>query len=149
MSQPIVLSQRIKLPYRYTSGPMHRAGLYGLAEGRLVGSKCQSCGFVTAPARPFCPSCSAAMTETVELEATGRLRSWTVRKRDGVVEATGRIEIGGADNAMLHRLVGDHEWESGMTVAAVWAADGETEITAIEGFEPIEPQFRSRTNGGS
>lgn len=139
MIDPIVLSQRIMLPYRYTAGPMHRAGLYGLAEGKLVGSRCGPCGFVTVPARPFCPSCSATMTETVELEATGRVRSWTVWERDGVVEATGRIEIEGADNAMLHRLVGDHAWESGMTVTAVWADERDTEITAIEGFEPIEP----------
>jgi len=136
MSDPIILSQRIKLPYRYTAGPLHRAVLYGLAEGRLVGSSCGSCGFVAAPARPFCPSCSGEMNDTVDLEPTGTLHSWTVREHDGQRDVFGRIQIEGADNAMLHKLSGKHEWTTGMRLVAVWADEPKTEITAIDGFEP-------------
>ena len=135
MNDPIILSQKIALPYRYTAGPMHRAGLHGLATGRLVGSRCASCPFVTVPARPFCPSCSATMAEEVELPATGTLRSWTSGR--GAAGAVGRIQIDGADNLMLHRLVAGDEWTAGMRVEAVWADDPEPEITALAGFRPV------------
>ena len=136
MSEPMILSQRIKLPYRYTAGPLHRAGLFGLAEKRLISSTCANCGFVTAPARPFCPDCSGAMAESGALEPVGTLRSWTTRGSGADTETVGRIVIDGADNAMYHRLDGEHDWSTGDRVAAVWSDDPTTEITAIVAFGP-------------
>ncbi len=49
-----------------------------LAEGRLMGTKCRSCGRLHLPPRPICPACSADETDWVELAGRGRLVAYTV-----------------------------------------------------------------------
>jgi len=49
-----------------------------LGEGKLMGSKCRSCGRLLIPPRPVCPSCYGTDMEWVELKGEGTVESFTV-----------------------------------------------------------------------
>jgi uncharacterized protein len=51
--------------------------LAALAENRLLGVKCQSCGFVTAPPRLACRRCGGYESVVVELSGRGRIATFT------------------------------------------------------------------------
>jgi len=72
MTEQMIFHQRIRLPYRYTAGVAQRAALEGFATRVLRGSRCDTCQIVLAPARPFCPRCSAAT-------GTSPHRAWSGR----------------------------------------------------------------------
>lgn len=134
--EPMVFSQRIRLPYRYTAGTAQRAALEGFAGGVVRGSRCAHCDIVLAPARPFCPRCSLATGETVDLADTGTLEGWTTRTRDGEAVTFGMIRLDGADTALLHRVdVPEFDLAVGARVRARWNGTREGEITDIEAFE--------------
>lgn len=162
-NEELVFHQRIRLPYRYTAGQAQRAFLRGLAERRLVGSRCERCAVTLAPARPFCPRCSSRTGELVELAETGVLEGFTRRGTAeqpiaGVpggaappeIQATGddsaRVErvfgmvrLDGADTAMLHLVDAPAEsLQVGTRVRARWSEEPGAEITAIEAFVPDE-----------
>lgn len=50
----------------------------GLAGGRLVLPRCESCGRVWFPPSPRCPRCASAERGEVEVPGTGRVYSWVV-----------------------------------------------------------------------
>ncbi len=50
----------------------------GLAEGKLIGSKCQQCGAVHLPQRAICPKCFGDQMETVEFSGKGNLAAFTI-----------------------------------------------------------------------
>lgn len=132
----MTFSQRIRLPYRYTAGTAQRAALRGFADATLRGSRCDNCDIVLAPARPFCPRCSGATGETVDLSDTGVLEGWTTRVRDGRSETFGMIRLDGADTAMLHRVEAGEELAHGLRLRARWSETRQGEITDLEAFEP-------------
>ena len=137
MSEPTILHQKINLPYRYTAGEFHKAFLHGLADRRVVGSRCPACPMVAVPARPFCPECSAHSGETMDMRPQGTLVSWSTATIQGVTRTFGLIRISGADTVMLHIV--DAEPSSlrvGMELAPRWSPEPEPEITAIEAFVP-------------
>ncbi len=135
MTEQMIFSQRIKLPYRYTAGTAQRAALEGFGTGVVRGSRCEHCEIVLAPARPFCPRCSNATGETVELGPAGVLEGWTVRTRDGVATTFGLVRLDGADTAMMHRVeVEPSVLAYGLRVKARWAAEKHGEITDLEAF---------------
>lgn len=47
-------------------------------EVRLMGSKCQHCGKVSFPVKPFCPSCYEETQENVPLSRTGTLHTFAL-----------------------------------------------------------------------
>jgi len=49
-----------------------------LGEGKLMGSRCRSCGRLLVPPRPVCPSCYGTDMEWVELKGEGTVESFTV-----------------------------------------------------------------------
>jgi uncharacterized OB-fold protein len=136
MAEPLILHQRIKLPYRYTAGPIHEAVLRGFTDRTMLGGRCDTCGYVSAPAQPFCPACSAGVADLVDIEDVGTLLSWTSGVGDDQ-RGFALVRLDGADGAMLHRLVSDHPPTTGMRVRIDWAADPSPEITAITGFVPL------------
>lgn len=137
MSEPRVLHQKINLPYRYTAGEFQKAFLYGLADGRIVGSRCGSCETLAVPARPFCPVCSGHSADVVDMPLAAELVSWTTVTRDGRARTFGLVRMTGADTVMLHVLdVGDRTLEEGMRLVPRWAADPTPDIMAIEAFIP-------------
>ena len=137
MTEPAVLHQKIKLPYRYTAGEFHKAFLYGLTEHRIVGSRCASCSTVAVPARPFCPNCSAHSAEAIDMPVTAELESWTTSVSDGVSRSFGLLRVSGADTLMLHLIdAAPDTLVAGMKLVPRWAADPEPDITAIAAFVP-------------
>ena len=137
MTEQMIFSQRIKLPYRYTAGSAQRAALEGLAAGVLRGSRCDQCDIVLAPARPFCPRCSEATGATVDLADTGSLEAWTTRSLNGAELTFGMIKLDGADTPMLHRVdAPPGQLAAGLRVKARWTAERHGEITDVEAFEP-------------
>ncbi|MFO8011301.1 MAG: Zn-ribbon domain-containing OB-fold protein [Dehalococcoidia bacterium] len=48
-----------------------------LREGRVMGSKCCSCGSISIPPRPFCNECFSDELVWSELEGRGKLESFT------------------------------------------------------------------------
>jgi uncharacterized protein len=135
MTEQMIFSQRIKLPYRYTAGTAQRAALEGFGAGVLRGSRCDTCDIVLAPARPFCPRCSQATGATVELGQAGVVEGWTTRTREGVSTTFGLIKLDGADTVMMHRLeVDPATLANGLRVQARWSQDKQGEITDLEVF---------------
>ena len=75
-------------------------------EGRLVGSKCTSCGTVLLPPQPFCFNCQGQDFEWVELPGTGTIYTFTVVRHplaphlsEVVPFAAGVIELDGTQGA--------------------------------------------------
>lgn len=135
--EPMVFSQRIRLPYRYTAGPAQRAALTGLRDGVLRGSRCDDCDIVLAPARPYCPRCHAATGAVVDLADRGALQGWTTRHRGETSTTFGTIRLDGADTAILHRVEAEPDQLAvGLRLRARWAADRQGEITDVEAFVP-------------
>ena len=125
----MIYHQAIKLPYRYTAGDMQRSFLKGLQARTILGARCGTCEQTVAPARPFCPRCSAKLSDTVEVGPGGTVTTWTT---DGSGRTFARIRLDGADTDMLHRV--DGVVETGARVTPRWASEREAEITAIETF---------------
>ncbi len=137
MSEPTILHQKINLPYRYTAGKFHKAFLYGLADRRIVGSRCQACLTVAVPARPFCPECSAHSGETIDMKPQGTLETWSTVTIRGVTRTYGLIRISGADTVMLHIVDAKPSGlRVGMDLAPRWSPEPVPEITAIQAFRP-------------
>jgi uncharacterized OB-fold protein len=136
VTEPLILHQRIKLPYRYTAGPVHEAVLNGFVDRTVLGGECDGCGYVAAPARPFCPSCSDGVSNLVAVAEEGTLLSWTEGAGDAP-ERFALVRLDGASGAMFHRLLSDDPPAPGMRVRIEWASDPTPEITAIEGFVPL------------
>jgi uncharacterized OB-fold protein len=134
--ESMVFSQRIRLPYRYTAGAAQRAALEGVAKGVMRGSRCEQCDIVLAPARPFCPRCSQATGDTVDVAHTGAVEGWTTRVRGADTVTFGMVRLDGTDTAMLHRLdLPEAELAVGVRVRARWSGAAEGEITDIDAFE--------------
>jgi uncharacterized OB-fold protein len=55
-----------------------RAFWHGLAEGRLLGSRCCSCHKVASHHRGFCPACWSADVEDVELSGRATLYTYSI-----------------------------------------------------------------------
>ncbi|MFO8102341.1 MAG: Zn-ribbon domain-containing OB-fold protein [Dehalococcoidia bacterium] len=48
-----------------------------LQEGKLMGSRCHSCGTISVPPRPMCNECFGNEMEWTELKGKGRLEAFT------------------------------------------------------------------------
>lgn len=132
--EPVVYHQQINMPYRYTAGRAQAAFLRGLQQQQILGSR--SAGGVLVPARPFAPDGSAT-GELVEVAQAGEVRGWTVHRHEGTDRTFGLVRLDGADTDVLHLLdVAADDLRIGLRVRARWAPDPQTEITAIEAFEP-------------
>lgn len=125
----LVFDQKIDLPYVYTAGPVQRAALIGLKEGRLVGS--EGGGYLAVPATPFGPD-GRHLRDTREVPAEGVVEAVTTAHHLPGTPVLARIRIDGADHPMLHRL--DAPVPVGSRVKAVWREDRVGTITDIERF---------------
>ena len=67
----------IPLHYEYTAGAAGEVFLRGLKEGRIIASKCTTCGEVRVPPRTYCLECGARTRIDVELLQSGRLAAVT------------------------------------------------------------------------
>ncbi|WCO66135.1 Zn-ribbon domain-containing OB-fold protein [Iamia majanohamensis] len=148
--------QLIGLDYAVRTNPVARAFGEALAEGRITGHRCPSCGLVYVPPKGFCPICTVptGSEHEVAIADRGIVTSWTVltpiqyagqEEREDYALASLLLE--GADGTVgQQRLVevALDEIRMGLRVEAVWAPEGEREPddrgyglgTAITGWRP-------------
>jgi uncharacterized OB-fold protein len=136
----------VELDYHYEASPEESAFFRGLAEGRLVGQRCPTCGKVYVPPRSACPVDGVATTDEVELGDTGIVTTFCIvnvpflGQKIEIPYVSAYILLEGADIAFLHLIQGidAHEVRMGMRVKAVWKPREEwgTTIENIRHFEP-------------
>lgn len=123
----------IRLEGVYTAGVAGERWLRGLQEGKIYGTRCPRCRYTYVPARRFCERCLGELGDDawIEVGPQGTLVSWTRVHvaPDGAPMASpriiGLIRLDGADALLVHDLIGDREWESGMRVEAVFRPPAE------------------------
>lgn len=49
-----------------------------LDDGKLIGSRCQACGYMAVPQRQICPKCHSDQMEIIEFSGDGKLAAFTV-----------------------------------------------------------------------
>jgi uncharacterized OB-fold protein len=126
----------ITLPYKLTTGRAASVFLAELANRRIVGTQCGSCGRVLVPAQDFCGTCGADTDTFVSVPAHGTVTAFTETKA-GVLAL---VRLQGADTDLTHRILGRSaaELEIGDAVVVKWADDSQGAMLDIQGFEPGE-----------
>jgi uncharacterized protein len=130
----------IPLQYEHTAGTAGEAFLRGLKQGRMLASKCGSCGEVRLPPRAYCLQCYSRTRVDVELVHDGRIASLSAtRGQDGSGASFGWVTFEGVSGGLLHRIV--HEGKNaprvGDGVRPLFLPAGERKgsILDIEGFK--------------
>ena len=136
----------VSLDYLYAASPEESAFYRGLAEGRIVGQRCPSCGKVYVPPRSACPTDGTPTTEEVELSDTGTVTTFCIvnvpflGQRITPPYVSAYVLLDGADIAFLHLIldIPADEVRMGMRVRAVWKPrdDWGTTIENISHFAP-------------
>ena len=125
------LHSTISLPYRLTPGKATGTFLAELASKRIVATRCQKCSRIEVPAQDVC-SCGNDELELVVVAAQGKLTSFT-RTPEFTL---GLIRLDGTHCDLLHRLVGDVDWQVDSRVAAIWAESPQGTVMDLAGFGP-------------
>lgn len=139
LSAPLI----VEYPFSRTVGPVQSAFLTGLREGILVGVK-RPDGTVLFPPVEYDPDTAAELTELVELQPTGVVKSWTWLDQPRPNQpldhafAWALIQIDGTGTSMLHAVDAGNEsaMSTGMRVRARFADEREGMITDLACFEP-------------
>jgi len=108
----------IPLHYQYTAGRAGEAFLWGLKEGRIIASKCGTCGEVGIPPRAYCLQCYGRTRVDVEMLHSGRIAALSTPNpgtgRAKVPERSratfGFVTFEGASGGLVHRIL--HEGRS-------------------------------------
>jgi len=100
----------IPLHYEYTAGAAGELFLRELKEGRILASKCTTCGEVRVPPRTYCLECGAGTRIDVELQHSGRIASLsTVRLQVDLTLRTsfGFVTFAGVHGGLVHKILHD------------------------------------------
>ncbi len=131
---------------RYTAGVAGQRFFAELKDnGRLFGTKCESCNITFVPARIYCERCFARLSNWVDVGTRGTVYSFTVVYRDicgePKNEPTVIAAVKIADSLITHRLGGVYPdtVEIGMAVEAIFkpAAERQGCIEDISHFQPL------------
>ena len=136
----------IELDYLYAASPEESLFYTSLAEGKLVGQRCPTCGKVYIPPRSACPADGTPTAEEIELPDTGTVTTFCIvnvpflGQRITPPYVSAYILLDGADIAFLHLIldIPAEEVRMGMRVKAVWKPKDEwgTTIENISHFRP-------------
>ena len=136
----------VNLDYTYAASPEESAFFRGLAEGRLLGQRCPTCGKVYVPPRGACPVDGVPTTDEVELPDTGTVTTYCIVNVPFLGQkiqppyVSAYVLLDGADIAFLHLILGVDaaDVRMGMRVRAVWKPreEWDTTIENISHFEP-------------
>jgi uncharacterized protein len=149
MSEPVTsITTPIRLDYTYTAGRATQRFLMGMAEGRILGQRCPSCGKVYVPPRGACPPCGVPTRDEVEVSGKGTVTTFCIVRIPSESLsvpppfACAHVLLDGADLpffALVHECPFD-QVRMGMRVEAVWAPKEELAPTfeSIRYFRPIE-----------
>jgi uncharacterized OB-fold protein len=132
----------VRLHYMHTASPGESFYLRGLAEGRLLGQRCDVCGQVYVPPRGTCPADGVPTHQEVELSQSGTVTTFCIvnvgypGQRVTPPYVAAAILLDGADIAFGHLVLGcdPSEVRMGLRVRAVWARD--EGAGGISHFEP-------------
>lgn len=138
MIKGMIKEEAIRLPFNYAAGAIGSAYLAGLADERLLATRCDPCDRVLSPARSLCPFCGhQASEQLVEVGPSGVVESWTTMP-DGMTFVLVRLD--GADTAMLHRFVGTTREHPGSRQPTVGdRVRAVFDPTGLVGFEVTQP----------
>jgi len=135
--------------YAWSVGfPMEKF-IKALAEKKLLGSKCPSCGYVYTPPRTRCGKCSAVMgdKEIVELSGKGTLLGYTAAQvqLDGAgnfkdlekPEFIGAVKLDGADSTLFMLLdqAEPKDLKPGLKVEVEWSETPKAGLADLKGFK--------------
>ncbi len=136
----------VDLDYLYAASGEESAFYRGLAQGRILGQRCPSCGKVYVPPRSACPTDGTPTTDEVELSDTGTVTTFCIvnvpflGQRITPPYVSAYVLLDGADIAFLHLIldIPADEVRMGMRVKAVWKPREEwgTTIENISHFAP-------------
>lgn len=135
--------------YLYTAGVAGQKFLAALRdEGKILGARCEKCGYTYVPARMYCERCFAPLPEDqwTTVGPGGTLVSFTVVHLDldgqplAAPRTLGLIRLDGADGTLVHDLgeLGGRAPEIGMRVTAALKPRAERtgSILDIRWFRP-------------
>jgi uncharacterized OB-fold protein len=143
-----------RLDYTFTASLAVTEFLTGVAEKRLLGSKCPQCGKVYVPIRGVCPTDALPMPERVEVPDTGVVTTFCVVNVQFYGQAMeipyvcATVVLDGADMGLFGMVGGvpADEVRMGMRVRAVWADEPTTSLESILYYEPTgEPDAEYET----
>jgi uncharacterized protein len=133
--------------YIYTSGVAGEKFFVALRdEGKLLASRCPSCGLDYLPVRLFCEDCFAELTEFVDVPPQGRVAAVTVAHVDREGSPLSRPQVWafvtfqGIRGGLVHRLlIPPGRARVGMVVRPKLKGRESRvgAITDIDGFEPV------------
>jgi uncharacterized OB-fold protein len=139
---------KVELDYLYAASPEESAFYRGLAEGRLLGQRCPTCGKVYIPPRSACPSDGTPTTDEVELPDVGTVTTFCIVNVPFMGQkitppyVSAYVLLDGADIAFLHLIldIPADQVRMGMRVKAVWKPREEwsTTIENISHFAPVD-----------
>lgn len=137
-----------EVQYAWSAGPAMNRFLDGLADGDIVGRRCESCGRVIVPPQMFCAYCYRPTDEWVSVEDTGVVETYSVSYVSPDAEPiedpilVGVIDIDGAaeTHGFMHYFdeIDPQDMTRGLPVEAVWkpAAQRIGSVRDIEYFRP-------------
>jgi uncharacterized protein len=136
----------VNLDYTYAASEEESRFYRGLAEGKLRGQRCPTCGKVYVPPRSACPVDGSPTTEEVELPDRGIVTTFCIvnvpflGQRITPPYVSAYVLLDGADIAFLHLILGCEPGQvrMGMRVEAAWRPREEwgTTIENIDHFRP-------------
>lgn len=112
-----------------------------LCEGKIMGSKCKRCGFVSFPPRPICISCFGSELEWFELKGTGRLLAFT-----SITVAPPYMAKEGFDRNNPY-IVGVVELDEGVKAVARIVGMEAKKPEQIKVGTPLKPEFLIKDEG--
>jgi uncharacterized protein len=141
-----LLTTPIALRYLHSVSAAESRYLRALAEGKIIGQRCPSCGKVYVPPRGSCPTCGVPTQTDVELPDVGTVTTFCVvnvpfqGQRVPVPYVAAAVLLDGADIPFQHLILGCEPTDvrMGMRVRAVWQPRDQWSTTAqnIRHFEP-------------
>jgi hypothetical protein len=156
--EPVVVHQDIKVPYRYSMGPVSSRFFIEIRDNRkIMGIRCPRCDVVYVPPRATCGRCFSLLDEWVEVGNEGTLETYTQVVYPTPVQPVGApfyygiVKLDGADTGLAH-LVGDlggQEPRIGMRVQAVYRDERMGNMLDILHFKPVEQEKRPAPRGQS
>ncbi|MFI0353886.1 Zn-ribbon domain-containing OB-fold protein [Actinomadura sp. 9N407] len=142
-----MITSPTRLEYRLQPGRALSRFLDGIAEGRILGHRCDVCGEVIVPMKGLCSRDGVPTTEEVELPHTGTVTTYAVNnlpdpRAPEVPFVSAYVLLDGAGVPLLSLVSGipADQVREGMRVKAAWRPREEWGKTMnnIKWFEPLD-----------
>jgi uncharacterized OB-fold protein len=140
----VIVERLIHVDYTASPGTAQARFLKGMAQGKILGERCPTCGKVYCPPRGSCPTDGVATAEQVELVGTGTVTTFCVVNIPFAGQAvecpyvSASVLLDGAD-IPLFGLIQEIPWEEvrmGLRVEAVWADELKPTLESIKYYRP-------------